>query len=661
MNMPRPLKWIAALVLAPIVLAVLFILIFGWNWLRAPIERMALDKTGRELSIVGDLNVTLAWPLPRIHAAGVTFANPDWATERQLLAADAVEISIDLPQLLRRNIVIPEMRLTRPVVYLEQASGGRKNWLLDLNQQDEQARIRIEHLWLDQGRLGYDDATQKTHIRAELSTEHLRPPASTDASTVASAAASTSTLAVASVTSPAAARFGIDAIRFTARGLYEGLALNAHGDGGPLLALRDETTPYPLRLVASVGPTHLQADGTITSLLKLVAMDIRLTLRGNSLNELYPLLGIAFPATHAYTTSGHLLHHGKNWRYAPFTGRIGNSDVVGSLQVDTGGKRPALKAEAVSKLLDLADLGPVIGARANVTRATAAQARVLPDLPFNTDRWSSVDAEVSLTAKNIRRAAALPLENLTAHLSLRDSVLTLDPLTLGVAGGQLQAKISLDGRRHPIQARAQVRAKKMHIVKLLPTLDLSKSSVGQINGEFNLNGQGDSVGRMLATANGKLGLSVAGGEISKLLMEKISLHLWEILVLKLTGDKRIKLHCGVADFSVRKGVMRADTLLLDTEVTTLVGSGSIDLAQEKLDLTLDQKTKETSPVALTSPIYLRGSFAHPVASIDMGRVAARGLGAVALGIVAPLLALVPLVDPDRGEDRDCARLIRAVK
>jgi len=56
------------------------------------------------------------------------------------------------------------------VVYLEQGSGGRKNWLLDLNQQDEQARIRIDRLMLDQGRLGYDDAEQKTSIRAELST-----------------------------------------------------------------------------------------------------------------------------------------------------------------------------------------------------------------------------------------------------------------------------------------------------------------------------------------------------------------------------------------------------------------------------------------------------------------------------------------------------------
>ena len=35
---------------------------------------------------------------------------------------------------------------------------------------DEGARIRIDRLTLDQGRLGYDDVAQKTSLRLELST-----------------------------------------------------------------------------------------------------------------------------------------------------------------------------------------------------------------------------------------------------------------------------------------------------------------------------------------------------------------------------------------------------------------------------------------------------------------------------------------------------------
>jgi AsmA protein len=166
---------------------------------------------------------------------------------------------------------------------------------------------------------------------------------------------------------------------------------------------------------------------------------------------------------------------------------------------------------------------------------------------------------------------------------------------------------------------------------------------------------------MLAGANGKVGLVVAGGEISKLMMEKIGLHLWEILVLKVTGDKLVKLRCAVADFSVKGGIMSTDALVFDTEVTTIVGTGSVDLGREKLDLTLNQKTKNTSPVALRSPIHIGGSFARPDVQVDKGRVAVRGLGALALGLINPLLALIPLIDAGPGKDSDCGQLVREAR
>ena len=643
MTLTRLFKWTAGLLLAPVVLAVLFIAIFGWNWLRGPIERMTLDNTGRELVIGGDLELKFGWPRPRIHARAVTFANPAWAREKQMVAADAAEIAIDLPQLLTRNIVLPEVRLERPVVFLEQGSGGRKNWLLDLSQQDEQARIRIDRLTLDHGRLGYDDAAQKTSIRAELSTSN--------------------------------AGLSGAGVSFTAQGQYKGMPLKARGDGGPVLGLRDEATPYPLKAELSVGRTSVKADGTITSLLKFSAMDMRLSLRGDSLAQLFPLLGIAFPETRAYTTDGHIVHRGQTWHYEKFSGRIGDSDIAGTFQVDTGGKRPAMKADLVSNLLDIADLGPLIGARAGIVQAARqaapppsqattpgpAQARVLPDLPFKTDRWDSVDADVKLKAKTIRSVKELPLADLVVHSNLHDSVLTLDPLSFGVAGGHLDAVISLDGRKDPIEAHAQVRARKILIARLFPAFELGKSSIGQVNGELDLAGTGNSVGRMLAGSNGKLGLVVANGEISKMMMEKAGLHLWEILQLKLTGDKLVKLRCGIADFSVKGGIMHADALVFDTAITTIIGTGSIDLGQETLDLTLIQKTKDTSLVALTSPIYVRGSLAKPDVQVDKVRVAVRALGAVGLAMVNPLLVLIPLVDAGPGKDSDCGQLVREAR
>ena len=643
----------------------IFILLFGWNWMRQPIEQYTLHKTGRVLAIKGDLTLGYHWPLPRITAKDVSFANPAWASEPMLFEARSTEIDLDLWKLLQGQFVFPLVHLANPAVFLERHPDGRKSWLLDLGQTDEDARIQISRVTLDTGKLGYDDAAQKTRIRVDVS----------------------------SISSPQAA--SAYALAFTANGQFKGSALTAKGSGGQAIAIRDETTPYPLKVEAAIGRTQLNAEGTATGLLKLSTLDMKLALRGDNLDQLFPIIGIATPRTRPYAVEGRLQRAGDEWNYRDFKGRFGQSDIAGSAKVLVAGQRPMVVANLTSNVLDIDDLGPLIGARPGSVKAardaaqgapdngknstensvvagvdaaaapqpaaTSARMRVLPDLPFNTARWSSLDAEVNLAAKTIRRAAALPLENLRVHMLLRDAVVTMDPLDFGVAGGHLNALITLDGRKRPIQATARIKAQKLLIAKLFPASQLNKASIGQVNGVFDLKGSGDSVGRMLATSEGKIGLVAAGGQISRLMMEKAGLHLWEMLQLNLSGDQLIELRCAVADFDVKAGILRPNALVLDTQVTTIMGTGSIDLAREQLDLTLSQKTKNTSPLALRSPIIIRGSFVNPVVGVDKGKLVARALGAVTLGLLNPLLALIPLVDPGPGKDSDCAPLLSAAK
>lgn len=625
------LKWIGGLLLALTLTLLALFAVANWNWLRAPLERLVTEKTGRELILAGDLMVKPGWPLVDVHVGQLSFANPSWARERQMLTADELTFAIDLPQLFRNSIVICDLHLGRPVVFLEQDAEGRKNWLLDIDQRNEDARVNIDHLTLDQGRIGYEDPRQRTRIRAEVSTRGSNGNAAAGG------------------------------IVFAAHGHYRDLPLQARGSGGPILALRDESASYPLKIEATIGRTRLQAEGSVTGLAELSAIDTRLALSGDSLAQLYPLLGIALPETRAYRFTGKLLHSTRTWRYEKFAGRIGGSDIAGSLQVDGGGKRPFLHAELLSQVLDFADLGPLIGSSGDDTAAPAAGRRVLPELPFRAERWGSVDADVRLSANNILSAKALPLDNIATRLRLHDAVLTLDPLSFGVAGGTLAGTITLDGRHDPIQARVQGQARKILPSKLFPTLDRAPVRIGRIDGGFDLAGNGNSVARMFGSADGRVALVMDGGAISRLMLKTIGLHLLEMLQLKIAGDQLSQVRCGIAAFNVKNGVMAGDVLVLDTDITTVDATGHIDLDREQFDLVLTQRTKVTSPVALRSPIHVRGSFAAPQASVDKGRLAARGAGALALGLLNPLVALLPLVEAGPGKDSDCAALIRTAQ
>lgn len=637
----RALKKVAYGLGALFLIVVLFAVFFDWNWLRRPIERFVTDKTGRTLLIKGNLNVQLGWPIIRFQVGDVTFANPRWAAQPLMLSVKRIDSGINLARLFDREVLIPNVRLEQPLIFLEISPDDRKNWLLDRKQKNSGAAPTIGNILLDSGQITFLQPAQHTDIVALLSTRQIAPGRSAGD------------------------------IAFSATGKFKGMPLKASGNGGRILSLNDQTLPYRLNIAAQLGQTDIKAAGTITNLAHFSAVDLDVALSGTSLDQLYPLIGITLPRTPEYTTKGHLVHSAKKWQYQNFTGRIGKSDIEGNFSVDQSSQRPFLSGNLTSKLLDLADLGPLIGKKpappapqsgkktAADTKSSEDEAKsdVLPDQPFRTQRWSKMNADVLIHAARIERKKALPIENLTTRIQLRDSILTLNPLDFGVAGGNLAGAITLDGQRNPIHASIMIHARKLLLKKLFPTVKLSKTSIGQINGDFDLTGNGDAVKQMLGTANGKFVLLIDSGEISKMMLETAQLHLWEMLETKLFGDKNIKINCAIANFNVDNGIFQTKTLLLDTDITTVIGSGDVNMHQESLHIDLKPHTKVISPVALRTPIYIRGTFAKPDITVNKTDLALQGAGAVALGAINPLLAIIPLIETGPGKNSECGKLI----
>lgn len=627
--LPRILKWLLIALAALAVLVVILAVLPNWNWLRGPIANYASAKTGRTLQIGGDLKIDLGWRRIGVQVGDITFANPEWAEKDSMITVKNAAADVAVAPLFRLDLVLDGVRLNRAQIDLEKSPDGRKNWLLDREQRDAESRLVIRHLAIEDGRVDYRDPTKKTNLSAEVSTRTAEDAAP---------------------------------LRFRVQGQYLGLDLFASGTGDRVLALRDTDRPYRLNVTGGVGPTAVRANGSITNLVKPSALDLQIDLRGQSLAELYPVLGVVFPDTPRYRTAGRLVHTPGVWRYEKFAGRIGKSDIAGTLRVDVRGERPDLVADVRSTHLNLADLGPVVGAGPKTEGAGAG--RVLPSEPFRTARWNRMDADVKLSAGSIARPEALPLHKLATRLQLQDGLLTLDPLRFDVAGGTLAGSIRLDGRASPIRAAADLKARKLKIAELFPKVELDdKASIGEVNGDIDLKGRGDSVAAMLGSADGHVALVAGSGYISKFIMEAAGLHLLEMLKLKLTGDEPIQLHCGIAAFDVKKGVMRPDVLVLDTDVVRIDGTraSTVNLDKETLDLTVVPKTKKFRLFALNTPLHVRGRFSDPELGLDKGALAVRGGAALALGIVNPVLALLPLTETGPEADSNCRRLIEEAK
>ncbi|WP_163360210.1 AsmA family protein, partial [Enterobacter hormaechei] len=73
-----------------------------------------------------------------------------------------------------------------------------------------------------------------------------------------------------------------------------------------MLALRSDSTPFPVQADFRSGNTRVAFTGTVNDPMNMGGVDLRLKFAGDSLGELYELTGVLLPDTPPFETDGHL-------------------------------------------------------------------------------------------------------------------------------------------------------------------------------------------------------------------------------------------------------------------------------------------------------------------------------------------------------------------
>ena len=98
-----------------------------WNTYKGDISEKVKTLTGRDLKVLGDVQVTI-FPAPAIIANDVSFSNMQGAATPAMITLKRAEVRIALSPLLAGQIKVETVRLIKPVIELELAVDGRKNW-----------------------------------------------------------------------------------------------------------------------------------------------------------------------------------------------------------------------------------------------------------------------------------------------------------------------------------------------------------------------------------------------------------------------------------------------------------------------------------------------------------------------------------------------------
>ncbi|MGC1175581.1 AsmA family protein [Polaromonas sp.] len=632
-------RLVAGVLLLLLVAVTLALVFFPWDLMRGPLNRYVSEQTGRQFEITRRLEVKLG-RTTRVLADGIEFANPSWARDPYLVKAEAAEIQVRLWPLLFGRVELPVVSLRKPQLGLQMEADGRRTWALGKDTSDESSVPLIGQLLVDEGTLNYLATARGADISADF----------------ALVAEDSSALP----------------LSYKARGKWKGEPFTAQGRAGGVLQLSaDATGSFPLEITATAGRTRLKASGSITNLAEIAGMDAQFQLEGQSLEDLYKLVGVVLPGTPSYRLQGRLGKQGLLWSVKQIKGVLGKSDLSGDLAFDRSRAVPVLTGKVQSRVLDFEDLGPMVGqassnvpkdmtkAAAPATPKTSRRAgRVLPDTKLDFARLKAMDADVQYSAADIRHVKALPLDSMTAHILLRKGVLELEPLKLGVAGGQLAGRLAIDSNTSPSSIETRLDARAIQLNQLFPTIETTKSSLGRISGQVDLKGQGSSTAQMLASSSGNVAFLMGNGEISNILLEFMGLDGGEVIKFLVRGDRNVRLRCAAASFEVRQGLMTSRAIVLDTTDTVVDGRGQINLADETLDLVLYPSPKDGSILSFRSPLKIVGTFGAPTAGPDKGALAGRAGIALALAAINPLLALAATIETGPGQDANCSQVLK---
>jgi uncharacterized protein involved in outer membrane biogenesis len=646
----RIVKYVLIAVAVLIVGIVVAVMTMDFGVLKGEIQQAAFDATGRKLAIEGKLHLS-PFPTPTLLAEKVRFANAPWGSAPDMVKVDKVEARVALMPLLTQKIVVERLVLNAPEILIETDRQGRSNLEFEPVQPatgppgqptkpappgtgtTPQIPV-LNDVTLEKGRITQRDG--KTGKATVLALDRLN---------IRGAGA------------------GVP-LQVELAGEYDGKKFDISGTLGSLAELSG-TKPWPIDVKARAGGAEMTAKGSIAKPMEAKGIDLAFAAEGKDLTEFGKFAGAALPALGAYKMTANVAGPSSDgWTIKNLHLTVGKSTISGQATIDPERTPLKLTARLETPELDLAALkgaspapaqsaAPKTGPEAlRPASKPAGDGRIFDNSPLPLDVLKAVDADVSVSAKRVVDNK-LVLNDASLILALARGKLAIQPLKAVIAGGAVDAKVTLDAAPATPELAIEASAKDIDANTLLTQLGQAGMVENAKAGlHANLKGRGKSMREMMASLDGTMGVVTGPGRIGSKYVDAMGADLVKLFAL--SGGNVSQLNCIAAPFTVQAGVARTNAILFDTARVTVRGEGDVNLRDERVNLLLTPKPKDPALVSLAVPVRVTGSLASPAVAPDTFSVAKGVAGAVIGTAINPLGLLVPLVSSGSGESNPCA-------
>ena len=587
-----------------------------FNQYKGLVAEQAKKATGRDLTIAGDLNLEISLN-PAIAVDGVTFSNAEWGSKPEMAKVDRFAAEVSLIPLLSGQIVINRLLVEGMDLLAETNKDGVGNWEFKPGEKAAPSESggaatlpSVDKVVMRDIKLTYKDGVTGDEKRVAL--DEL-------------------TAAAGSIDAP---------VKIDAKGSLNEKVFEIAGTLGSVAQMTAADGVYPVDVTASALGVQTSYKGTLGTPGGKLNLDGQLSVAIASLKktlseaaEIAPQAKDVPPiGADKIDLSSKVKFDGTNASLSGMSLQAGKTDVAGSAQASLG-KTPNIEVALTSNLIDLDELLPKSEKTEEKPAEKPADGRVFPKDPLPLDGLKAVNAKVSFDGKKIV-VQGNHIDDVSVRLTLKNGNLQVDPFSAMVAGTKVAGNVGLNGAVSVPTLIAKLNASDLDYGELLRQRGITDIASGKLDADVDVKGAGGSVRAIMASLNGKLFVTTENGKLDSNALNIVSSDVMSALPgFNSKDDKTIQ--CGVVHFDIKDGIANAKAIVFETGGLSAIGVGTADLREEKLNLIIDPRAKQTSLAsAAVVPVAITGTFLEPEWALDKGALLGNTATTVAKGAAA---------------------------
>jgi uncharacterized protein involved in outer membrane biogenesis len=575
------------------------------GFLRNTFLHLVSVRAGRPITVDGALRIELLSWTPSITAERVVIGNPHWMPPGRMAEIGSLSLVFEVPRRHHR-FGVESLSMNSASLHLVRDALGRANWQWsDPTVPYTNTKLAIVRSL----------TVPRAHVTLEDDRRHLKFDG------IASAEGP-----------PAGAQ-----VRIWGEG-----DLNGHPASFEIksdsLASASHQRPYHFSYTEHSSGSHLEGEGVLPRPFDFNALESTFQAGGEDLQDLYYLVGVHMINTGAYRLTGKLERDALHFNFSDLSVHSGQSDLRGSIGIDSTRARPQLDVRLESHLLKIADIGLRAAGRAP---PDSGPPLLLSKAALSPGGFRPDDATIVLHIDQVE-LTRLKLQDVAAKGSLDHGVLTVQSMSGRLLGGEAQGRGKLDVNQDPPHADVDLKLTGLELAQMRrqeggSTAGAPPPIEGTLRARIMVSGRGSSLHQVAATANGIITVVVPHGTVRDSLAEAAGMDLRALGLLMSKDTHDTALRCAIAVFRDHDGTLTLQDFVADTEPVLITGSGQIQFDTESLDLTLQGEPKELRLFHWRSPVLIKGTLSHPAIDIHARKL--------------------ELVDTGKAKDADCGSLI----